>query len=473
MPKKPRVKPDQLLAHDRVALELERWKGAIEEMETLFEDWHYHATRLLLTPCRGWCDTAAVDGVHLFINPEFSSGLSDKELLFVAVHEVFHVANGHLWRTPQFIMEETNLQKRARLLKKWNYATDYSIHQVLKPLSDDEMKDDISMPVDALYDVKYDGLSAEVIYDMLDENFDGGPRMDIHILIGKAGGDGSMPAGAKDLGNGNYVLVTDGNGEPMDIPGNDLNNPAPDGLTEGEFMARCQEIAEEIQNNCRGHGTGNEHRSLTVPPDPKDNREDWYTELINFMLKRAKSDFSYSRPNRGYLVRNNIWAPSLHSELLEGVIAIDVSGSISDKIYRQFVTRIEAMRGQIPTHNLKLIFCDADIKRIDEIYAGTAINWTIPGRGGTDFRPVFDYVEKNALNPAFLIYFTDAEGEFPKYEPNYPVLWCVWGNTNWNRTRGNRERISDNKRATPWGHEIRLNKVNSAGVLMGPEEAEF
>lgn len=458
MPKTPRMKSDRLLTPDRVVLELERWRGAINEMEILFEDWHYHAARLRLTPCRGWCDTAAVDGVHLFVNPEFSSGLSDKELLFVAVHEVFHVANGHLWRTPAFILEEKNLQKRARLLKKWNYATDYSIHQVLKPLSDEEMKDNISMPVEALYDVKYDGLSAEVIYDMLEDNFDGGPRMDIHILIGKAGGDGSIPAGAKDMGNGNYVLVTDGNGDPVDTANNDPNNPAPTGLTEGEFMARCQEIASELQQQGYGCGSGDSPRTLIAPPDSKDNREDWYAELINFMLKRAKSDFSYSRPNRGYLVRNNIWAPSLHSELLEGVIAIDVSGSISDEVYRQFVTRIEAMRGQIPTHNLKLIFCDQDIKRIDEIYAGTSIDWSIPGRGGTDFRPVFNHVEKNGLNPAFLIYFTDAEGPFPEHEPNYPVLWCVWGGSVWNRSRGNRERIADSKRATPWGHEIRLNK---------------
>ena len=48
----------------------------------------------------------------------------------------------------------------------------------------------------------------------------------------------------------------------------------------------------------------------------------------------------------------------------------------------------------------------------------------IRGLGGTDFRPVFDYVErlqkeKEFVNLKGLIYFTDGWGTFPVKKPDY------------------------------------------------------
>jgi predicted metal-dependent peptidase len=53
---------------------------------------------------------------------------------------------------------------------------------------------------------------------------------------------------------------------------------------------------------------------------------------------------------------------------------------------------------------------------------------------------VFDWLEREVRNPDLLVYFTDAEGEFPKSEPGFPVLWLVKG----------RGRV-------PWGQRIQLN----------------
>ena len=57
------------------------------------------------------------------------------------------------------------------------------------------------------------------------------------------------------------------------------------------------------------------------------------------------------------------------------------------------------------------------------------------GGGGTRFTAVFDWVANQGHAPGALIYFTDAMGEFPEREPEYPVLWLVkgrgkvpWGN---------------------------------------------
>ena len=49
------------------------------------------------------------------------------------------------------------------------------------------------------------------------------------------------------------------------------------------------------------------------------------------------------------------------------------------------------------------------------------------GGGGTSFVPVFDWIAGRGLRPDLLVYFTDAEGQFPQRAPDYPVIWFVKG----------------------------------------------
>jgi predicted metal-dependent peptidase len=62
------------------------------------------------------------------------------------------------------------------------------------------------------------------------------------------------------------------------------------------------------------------------------------------------------------------------------------------------------------------------------------------GGGGTDFRPVFAWLDARGLTPAVLLYFTDGLGEFPAAAPSYPVAWLVKGSA-----------------PVPWGERIQLN----------------
>lgn len=53
---------------------------------------------------------------------------------------------------------------------------------------------------------------------------------------------------------------------------------------------------------------------------------------------------------------------------------------------------------------------------------------SIKGQGGTDFRPVFDYVEqlrqkKELINLKRLIYLTDGFGTFPEKKPDYQAAF--------------------------------------------------
>ena len=52
--------------------------------------------------------------------------------------------------------------------------------------------------------------------------------------------------------------------------------------------------------------------------------------------------------------------------------------------------------------------------------------WKVKGFGGTDFRPVFDYIQKKMHEqPDLLLFFTDGYGTAPKRHPAYPVMWVL------------------------------------------------
>jgi len=47
------------------------------------------------------------------------------------------------------------------------------------------------------------------------------------------------------------------------------------------------------------------------------------------------------------------------------------------------------------------------------------------GFGGTDFRRACEHVDHEQLNPACVIYLTEAEGAYPDEPPSYLTLWAI------------------------------------------------
>ena len=119
----------------------------------------------------------------------------------------------------------------------------------------------------------------------------------------------------------------------------------------------------------------------------------------------------------------------------EFVIAIDTSGSTSGELVQSFVQKtyniLKSTESFFTKINLHIIQCDAEIQETVKItcqeeFDNYIENMTIKGLGGTDFRPVFSYVDsliakKEFANLKGMIYFTDGFGTFPKKQPSYDV----------------------------------------------------
>lgn len=124
-------------------------------------------------------------------------------------------------------------------------------------------------------------------------------------------------------------------------------------------------------------------------------------------------------------------------KIKELVIAIDTSGSCSGQLVRQFLKKTlgilretDVFDTQIKIH---IIQCDNEIKDDFVIENLKNINsieqeFIIKGHGGTDFRPVFEYVEElrysgELKNLKGLLYFTDGYGIYPKKSPDYDTAF--------------------------------------------------
>lgn len=121
----------------------------------------------------------------------------------------------------------------------------------------------------------------------------------------------------------------------------------------------------------------------------------------------------------------------------EFVIAIDTSGSVSGEIVQTFLQKTYNIMKQTESFfsriNIHIIQCDAQIQEHVKISSQKEFddyirNMQIHGLGGTDFRPVFGFVdrliaEKEFTNLKGLIYFTDGLGYFPQKKPDYETAF--------------------------------------------------
>lgn len=119
------------------------------------------------------------------------------------------------------------------------------------------------------------------------------------------------------------------------------------------------------------------------------------------------------------------------------VIAIDTSGSVQGELVQQFIQKTYNIFQQSETFftkfHVRIVQCDTDIKSDVLITSVEEFDlymkdFKLTGFGGTDFRPVFTYVnqlidEGSMTDLKGMIYFTDGEGIFPNYKPDYEVAF--------------------------------------------------
>lgn len=313
----------------------------------------------------------ATDGISLYYNPEWVIKCPLPELKGTIVHEVMHAALGHIWR------------KGARSDERWNAACDYVVNYYVEAAGE---KSGFKLPPNVLRDPQYDGMSAEQIYTLL-------PDMPPSQIF-NVGGMLPPPAGT---------------------------NPSSAAAEWRTEVVRAAQAAK-----MRGKLPGGIDRLVDEIKQPV---VDWKAALYRFIQETAKADYSMRRPNRRYM-QQGFYIPSLRSETMPPVVIYwDTSGSRDFKEARmECANEVSSVIEDCRPERTHVIYGDAVVQRVDVFEPGDPIVFKPIGGGGTCFEPIFEYIERQDIEPACFIGITDLYGSFPKYAPEYPVLWAATTN---------------------------------------------
>lgn len=333
-------------------------------------------------------DYMHVDGVNLFYNPEKISELNERQLVGGIAQNVMHCALGHVVR------------RGDRERKKWDRAADHAVNIILN-----ECKD-LELPPNSPCDMQYKDMTAEVIYNKLEDEDD----------------DGDDPNGDSPNGVG-YSGINDAptDGKSGDDPSNGQGKSTTQSSKEldddWKISTRQAAKAAKMQGNLPG-GIEEMLMDILAP------KIEWKEVLRRFLTRAAKDDYSWSRGNRRFIAQD-LYLPSTWSESVgEIVIAIDDSCSVSDEEIKQFQGEINAILEDAPPSKMTVMMCNTRVHRVDE-YDPTDLPLQLKcrGSGGTDFEPVFEKVAERGEDPECLIYLTDGYANTDFTPPGYPTLW--------------------------------------------------
>lgn len=360
----------------------------------------------------GWCPTAAVDGRNIYYNRDFFGSLDVEEIVFVLCHEVLHVAFDHFGR------------RSHRDPQWWNMANDYVINGTLvqdkigkmptKKVTDPNLKDDDGKSVQretlGLYDAKYVGWSSEAVYDDLEKRkVKKEQTLDVHIDMGD-------DRKGKDNGG------KDGRGKiPVEIDSEELKK------LRDEMKGKILQAA----NAAAGKMPAGLQRLIDDLVEPKVNWRDLLQQNIQSCLT---DDFTFLRPNRKHMY-SGVFLPVLNKdETIDIAVAIDMSGSISDDMARDFMSEIHGIVNQYNDYTISIICFDTQVynfKKFTKDNEDELLTYQPKGGGGTDFMAFWNYWMDNNIEPKKAVVFTDGfpfnSGPNGGWGPeNYcDVLWII------------------------------------------------
>ena len=358
---------------------------------------------------QGWCPTAAVDGRNIYYNRDFFKKLDVDEIQFLLCHEVLHVAFDHFGR------------RSHRDPSWWNMANDYVINATLiqdkigkmpterVPVTDTDStgKKTTSQRV-GLYDEKYakpNIWTSEAVYDDLEKRkVKKELTFDVHLEMGK---DCNGNGGDKDGKDG---------GIPIKVSDEDLKK------IREEMKAKVLQAA----NAAAGKMPASLRRLIDDLVEPNVNWRDLLKQSIQSCLT---DDFTWMRPNRKHMY-GGIFLPTLKKdETIDLEIAIDMSGSISDAMGKDFLSEVHGIMNMYSDFKIGILTFDTRIynhKIFTKETADELLRYELGGGGGTDFSCFWNHWMNNQIEPKLALVFTDGF-PFGSWGPhNYAdTLWVI------------------------------------------------
>ena len=333
--------------------------------------------------------TAMTDGLNVKYGRNFVTGLTDKELNFLVLHENWHKAYKHfmVWRP---LYEENP--------KLANMACDFVINLQIKKY--DPQGEVTQFIKGGCLDERFDGMDARQIFDILKKEEEEGS--------GAGGGDG------ESLDEHGWEEAKSWDSETV----KEVERKIDQALRQGEVLLKKKGDA----------GSGGD-RDFADLLEPKINPYELLREYMTATCA-ARSDSSWRRPSRRF-ISQDIYMPTQISEAMENIIiGVDTSGSIGGRELREFLTETAHICSTVFPQKVHLLYWDTQVCK-HEIYEGDDVqslaSSTKPaGGGGTVADCVAQYCRSNNVTAQVCIMLTDGYvGEVSDWVGMPPTVWMI------------------------------------------------
>jgi predicted metal-dependent peptidase len=332
------------------------------------------------------------DGIHLRYNDAYFEEAPLDEIVFALANGAMHAVLKHMER------------QHERAGRIWQAATDFAVNSMLA-------KNNFTLPPYVYYDPRFEEMYAEEIYDLLKEEMIHNDSLDE--------ADAPAPDDAEsEEEREQQVHKSQTSSQISPLQQTEISEQVLEALSE-EIREHFEQIFQKF--NRQGELPQGLERLI---PAYFSHTICWQELLYRYIAEFAKSTYSFMPPNMKYLYRG-ICLPSLSSDLLRIVIAIDTSGSVDERLLAAFLGEVEGIMQRYANYEIDLVTADAKVQSHRVFLPGEMLAYRVSGGGGTDFRPVFDYIEREISYPTLLLYFTDGMGTFPKELPAYDVMWVM------------------------------------------------
>ena len=343
--------------------------------------------------------TACTDGRDVAYGRKFLEALSNEEVRFLILHEVYHKMYRHL-RTWKHLHD-----KDAQCA---NQACDYVINLQIAEENSDGFA---TMPEGGCLDRRFRNMSTQQVFDIIYQE--------------KQEEGGSSGGGGEPIDDHDW----DGAKELSDHELQELEDQIEGAIREGAILAGKQ-----------GAGLSDSFKELLRP------KVDWRKVTRKFVSEQCVGrDYgTYARPNRRF-IGSDIYLPSLVSETIpELLVALDTSGSCWSAL-PYFLAEVKSICSTIKPHKLHLMFWDTNV--VYELHEGNNVEdlkvKDAFGGGGTDVNCVTTYLKEHNIKPTASVILTDGYLSNGWGKWDHPVLWCLVNNKNDVPPKGKFVRVED------------------------------
>lgn len=198
-------------------------------------------------------------------------------------------------------------------------------------------------------------------------------------------------------------------------------------MDENSYIEQVDEVIKKLAGNAN-RGKIPESIALLIKAMDKSSEiswKDYLKRLIGILPVGHKK--TVTRKDRRQSERLDLRG-KLSNRVAQLLVAIDISGSVSDKEIENIMIEVFSLVKNYPSE-ITIIECDSEIRRIYKVKSVKDVKGKINTKGGTRFNPVFQYIYENRLKGHVLIYFTDGLGEktLATIPYNYKTIWVLTG----------------------------------------------